>query len=79
MVILTDCPLFVRLCPGLIGSLTHRRINVWHPLYHAEIPAAPIFAEHAYPAQRRCCATYFYLDSGSGSKVYSPVRDEEEL
>jgi hypothetical protein len=46
MVILTDCDLFERLCPGQIGMLTHRFVTIWRSLYHAEILADLISAEH---------------------------------
>jgi hypothetical protein len=35
MVILTDCDLFERLCPGQIGMLTHPFVTIWRSLYHA--------------------------------------------
>jgi hypothetical protein len=47
MVILTDCDLFERLCPGQIGMLTHRFVTIWRSLYHAEILADLISAEHS--------------------------------
>jgi hypothetical protein len=46
MVILTDCPLFEPSCPGRIGWLTPRSLNVWSSLYHAEIHMDPFFADH---------------------------------
>ena len=46
MVILTDCDLFEQLCPGQIGMLTHRFVTIWRSLYHAEILADLISAEH---------------------------------
>jgi hypothetical protein len=49
MVILTDCDLFERLCPGQIGMLTHRFVTIWRSLYHAEILADLISAEHSHP------------------------------
>ena len=51
MVILTDCPLFEPSCPGRIGWLTPRSLNVWSSLYHAEIHMDPFFADHR--GQRR--------------------------
>jgi hypothetical protein len=45
-VILTDCPLFEPSCPGRIGWLTPRSLNVWSSLYHAEIHMDPFFADH---------------------------------
>jgi mRNA-degrading endonuclease toxin of MazEF toxin-antitoxin module len=46
VVVLTDCPLFERSCPRQIVLLTHQPLNLWPPLYHAELRAAPIFADH---------------------------------
>lgn len=58
MVILTDCPLFEQSCPGRIGLLTPRPLNVWCSLYHAEIHMAPIFADHRFrPVVPRCVRT----------------------
>ena len=47
MVILTDCDLFERLCPGQIGMLTHRFVTIYRSLYHVEILADLISAEHS--------------------------------
>jgi hypothetical protein len=49
MVILTDCDLFERLCPGRMGMLTHRFITIWRSLYQAEILVDLSFAEHSSP------------------------------
>jgi hypothetical protein len=43
-VILTDCPLFEPSCPGRIGWLTARPINVGCSRDYAEIRATPIFS-----------------------------------
>src|SRR4030095_12874826 len=80
MVILTDCPLFGRSCPGRISWPTSRPINVWRSLDYTEIRAAPIFAHHrSEPGLTRCtplplrCFSHVLLLTLSRHRAPPPV------